>query len=273
MIHLDDVEKSFGGWLARAQGRVVPALAGVSLTVPAGTVLGIVGPNGAGKSTLIRILLGYLRPTRGNVTMGGLAPRAYAQRHGIAYVPESPAIRPGWTVDYAMRFYASLAELGEPGPQIDAALERVGLGDLRLRRVGTLSKGVRQRLALAQSLLGDRSVMVLDEPTSGLDPEWVTELRGMVAEWRAGRADRVALIASHDLSELERMVDRAAVLVGGVVREVIDLRAGTQAYPAYRLSWNPPPTPTTPCGPAFPARCPRRGRRCGSGWSPGTAKT
>jgi ABC-2 type transport system ATP-binding protein len=259
MIHLDDVEKSFGGWLARAQGRVVPALAGVSLTVPAGTVLGIVGPNGAGKSTLIRILLGYLRPTRGNVTMGGLAPRAYAQRHGIAYVPESPAIRPGWTVDYAMRFYASLAELGEPGPQIDAALERVGLGDLRLRRVGTLSKGVRQRLALAQSLLGDRSVMVLDEPTSGLDPEWVTELRGMVAEWRAGRADRVALIASHDLSELERMVDRAAVLVGGVVREVIDLRAGTQAYPAYRLELEPTPHADDAVRACFPGAVPEEG--------------
>jgi ABC-type multidrug transport system ATPase subunit len=241
MIHLDQVAKSYGGWRARARGRVVTALAGVSLNVPAGTVLGIVGPNGAGKSTLIRILLGYLRPTRGSVTVGGLAPRAYAQRHGVAYVPETPAIPPAWTVDHAMRFYASLAELEEPGPKIDAALGRVGLADTRVRRVGALSKGMRQRLAIAQALLGDRAVMVLDEPTSGLDPEWVAELRAIVAEWRAGRAGRVALIASHDLSELEHTADRVAVLVSGAVREVIDLRAGARAFPAYRLELEPTP--------------------------------
>jgi len=241
MIHLDEVAKSYGGWRARAQGRVVTALAGVSLEVPPGTVLGIVGPNGAGKSTLIRILLGYLRPTRGSVAVGGLAPRAYAQRHGVAYVPETPAIPPAWTVEHAMRFYASLAELEDPGPKIDAALDRVGLGDTRVRRVGALSKGMRQRLALAQALLGDRDLMVLDEPTSGLDPEWVAELRAMVAEWRAERAGRVVLIASHDLSELEHTADSVAVLVGGAVREVIDLRAGAHAFPAYRLELEPTP--------------------------------
>ncbi|HYH81724.1 MAG TPA: ABC transporter ATP-binding protein [Longimicrobium sp.] len=235
MIHLDQVAKSYGGWRARALGRVVPALAGVSLNVPPGTVLGIVGPNGAGKSTLIRILLGYLRPTRGSVTVGGLAPRAYAERHGVAYVPETPAIPHAWTVEHAMRVYASLAELEDPGPQIDAALDRVGLGDTRPRRVAALSKGMRQRLALAQALLGDRAVMVLDEPTNGLDPEWVAELRAMVEEWRAARPDRVALIASHDLSELERTADRVAVLESGALREVIDLRAGAHAFPAYRL--------------------------------------
>lgn len=214
---------------------MVPALTGVSLNVPAGTVLGIVGPNGAGKSTLIRILLGYLRPTRGRVTVDGLAPRAYAQRRGVAYVPETPAIPPSWTVEYAMRVYASLAELEDPGPQVEAALSRVGLNDVRPRRVAALSKGMRQRLAIAQALLGDRAVMVLDEPTNGLDPEWVAELRAIVAEWRGARADRVALVASHDLSELERTADRVAVLQSGALREVIDLRAGAHAFPPYRL--------------------------------------
>lgn len=259
MIHLDQVAKSYGGWHARARGRVVPALAGVSLNVPAGTVLGIVGPNGAGKSTLIRILLGYLRPTRGSVTVGGLAPRAYAQRHGVAYVPETPAIPPGWTVEYAMRFYGSLAELEEPGPKIDAALERVGLGELRQRRVGALSKGMRQRLALAQALMADRAVMVLDEPTSGLDPEWVAELRGIVADWRAARAGRVALIASHDLSELEHTADRVAVLVSGAVREVIDLRAGAHAFPAYRLELEPTPHASDAVRACFPGAVPEQG--------------
>lgn len=235
MIHLDDVAKEYGGWRARLRGRVVPALAGVSLNVPPGTVLGIVGPNGAGKSTLIRILLGYLHPSRGTVTVNGVAPRAYAQRHGVAYVPETPAIPPGWTVEYAMRVYSSLAELDDPGPSVEAALERVGLNDVRQRRVGALSKGMRQRLAIAQALLGDRAVMVLDEPTNGLDPEWVAELRAIVTEWRGARGDRVALVASHDLSELERMADRVAVLENGALSEVIDLRAGAHAFPAYRI--------------------------------------
>jgi len=235
MIHLDQVVKEYGGWLARARKHRVPALTGVSLNVQPGTVLGIVGPNGAGKSTLIRILLGYLRPTRGSVSVGGLAPRAYAERHGVAYVPETPAIPPSWTVEYAMRVYASLAEIDEPGAQVEAALARVGLNELRGRRVAALSKGMRQRLAIAQALLGDRAVMVLDEPTNGLDPEWVAELRGIVAEWRAARDDRIALVASHDLSELERMTDRVAVLESGALREIIDLRAGAHAFPPYRI--------------------------------------
>src|SRR5215218_8655844 len=259
MIHLDQVVKEYGGWLTRARKRVVPALTGVSLNVPPGTVLGIVGPNGAGKSTLIRILLGYLRPTRGSVTVGGLAPRAYAQRHGVAYVPESPAIPPGWTVEYAMRVYASLAELEEPGPLVEAALGRVGLNDVRTRRVAALSKGMRQRLAIAQALLGDRTVMVLDEPTTALDPEWVAELRGIVAEWRAARADRIALIASHDLSELERTADRVAVLESGALREVIDLRAGAHAFPAYRLELESTPHAGDAVRACFPGAVPEHG--------------
>jgi ABC-2 type transport system ATP-binding protein len=259
MIHLDQVVKEYGGWAARARGRVVPALTGVTLNVQPGTVLGIVGPNGAGKSTLIRILLGYLRPTRGKVTVGGVAPRAYAERHGVAYVPESPAIPPGWTVEYAMRVYASLAELEDPGPQVEAALGRVGLNELRPRRVAALSKGMRQRLAIAQALLGDREVMVLDEPTSGLDPEWVAELRGIVAEWRAARAGRIALVASHDLSELERTADRVAVLESGALREIIDLRAGAHAFPAYHVEVEATPRAAEAVRACFPGAVPEHG--------------
>jgi ABC-2 type transport system ATP-binding protein len=252
MIRLERVAKEYGGWLARAQGRRVTALAGVSLEVAPGTVLGIVGPNGAGKSTLIRILLGYLHPTAGSVRVGGMTPRAYAERHGVAYVPETPAIPPSWPVEHAMRVYASLAELDEPTPAIEAAMARMGLADVRDRRVGALSKGMRQRLALAQALLGDRSVMVLDEPSNGLDPGWVIELRALVAEWRAGRDGRVALIASHDLSELERMADTVAVLESGTLREVIDLRAGASAFPAYRLEVEDAPDAAASVRAVFP---------------------
>ncbi|HSU14254.1 ABC transporter ATP-binding protein [Longimicrobium sp.] len=235
MIHLDNVAKEYRGWLGTARKNRVHALDGVSLHVPPGTVMGVVGPNGAGKSTLIKLLLGYLRPTRGTVRIGGMEPRAWAQSRGVAYVPELPTIPESWTVGFAMRYFASLGELDDPAPKIGAALKRVGMDGTEGRKIRELSKGMLQRVAIGQALLGEREVMVLDEPTSGLDPEWVAELRAIVAEWRAASPGRVALISSHDLNELERTADRVAVLVAGQVREVIDLRAAEARFPAYRI--------------------------------------
>ena len=111
MIQLDEVAKEYGGWIARARGRVVRALDGVTLHVPPGTAMGIVGPNGAGKSTLIRLLLGYIRPSGGSVRVDGMEPRAYVGARGMGYVPEIVSIPPAWTVGHAMRVYAALAEL------------------------------------------------------------------------------------------------------------------------------------------------------------------
>ncbi|HEU0053838.1 MAG TPA: ABC transporter ATP-binding protein, partial [Longimicrobium sp.] len=194
-----------------------------------------VGPNGAGKSTLIRLLLGYLRPTAGRVTIGGAAPRAYIERHGVAYVPDTVAIPPTWTVEGALRAYAALGEVDDADARVERVMETTGLAELAGRRVAALSKGSLQRLALAQALLGERKVMVLDEPATGLDPEWIVRLRTIVAEWRAADRERVVVMASHDLDEVERMTDRVAVLAAGKVREVIDLRAAETGFPAYRL--------------------------------------
>jgi len=235
MIRLDGVAREYGGWIARARRRRVRALDGVSLHVAPGTAMGLVGPNGAGKSTLIRLLLGYIRPTAGSIAIDGAEPRAYVTRRGVAYVPEIVAIPPSFTVAHAMRVFAALAELPEAAARTAAALERVGMADAVDRRIGALSKGMLQRVAIAQALLGDRQVMVLDEPTSGLDPEWIAELRAIVAEWRAADPARVVLIASHDLDELERTTDRVAVLENGRLREVIDLKAPALRFPAYRL--------------------------------------
>jgi ABC-2 type transport system ATP-binding protein len=235
MIRLDDVIKDYGGWAARARRGTVRALDGISLAAPAGTALGVVGPNGAGKSTLIRLLLGYLHPTRGRVTIGDAAPRAYIERHGVAYVPDTVAIPPGWTVGGALRAFAALGEVEGAEERIEKVMETTGLMELAGRRVAALSKGGVQRLALAQALLGDRKVMVLDEPATGLDPEWIVRLRSIVADWRAADPGRVLVMASHDLDEVERMADRVAVLAAGRVREIIDLRAPEAGFPAYRL--------------------------------------
>ncbi len=226
MIRLREVVKDYGGVRLRARGGRVRALDGVTLEVPAGAALGLVGPNGAGKSTLLRILLGYLRPTRGAASIAGVAPRAYVERHGVGYVPELVAVHPGWTVRAALETFAALGEVPHPGVRVDAEIERLGLGELAGRRVGALSKGNLQRLALAQALLGERKLLVLDEPTDGLDPEWIARLRGILREWRAADPERVLLVASHNLGEVERIADRVAVLEAGRVRETIDLRDG-----------------------------------------------
>src|SRR4051812_18211172 len=183
MIELEEVRKEYGGWIARARGRVVQALDGISLHVAPGTALGIVGPNGAGKSTLIRLLLGYLGPSRGALRVAGMEPRAYVAARGVGYVPETAAIPPSWTGEHALSFYAALGDVEEAADEIARVLGRVGLGEVRGRRIAALSKGMLQRVALAQALLGNRVLMVLDEPTTGLDPEWIAELRAIVGEW------------------------------------------------------------------------------------------
>lgn len=235
MIQVTDVVREFGGPLARLRGDRVRALDGVSMHVPPGTAVGIVGPNGAGKSTLIRLLLGYLHPTGGGVEVGGLLPRDYAERHGVAYVPDRVEIPRGWTVRGALEAFAALGDVPRAHERIDREMARLGLAELAHRRVAALSKGNLQRLALAQALLGDRKVMILDEATDGLDPEWVARVREIVAAWRAADPERVLLFASHDLEEVERVADRVVVLQAGRVREEIDLRQGHGPVPAWRL--------------------------------------
>jgi ABC-2 type transport system ATP-binding protein len=239
MIRLDDVTKEYAGPLARVAGGRVCALDGVSLHLVPGTALGVVGPNGAGKSTLIRLLLGFLRATRGRVSIDGLPPRRYVERHGIAYVSETIAIPPTWTVRGAMRAFASLGGADRAAERVNDRMRLLGIDSLADRRVSSLSKGNLQRLAIAQALLCPRRVMILDEPTSGLDPEWVMRLREIVAEWRRQDPLRVLLIASHNLDEVERVADRVLVLEQGRVRELIDLRDGRDTTAAYRLEVEP----------------------------------
>jgi ABC-2 type transport system ATP-binding protein len=215
MIEITDLVKEFR---PARPGRVEPvrALDGVSLTIPAGSALAIVGLNGAGKSTLLRVLLGYARPTSGEVRIHGFAPRAFAEREGVAYVPEKVTVPGHWRVRGALRAYAMLGGLGDDAwDRVESALRRLGLESLAERRVGTLSKGNLQRLAIGQALLGDRRVMVLDEPTDGLDPVWIAELRDIIREWRSARGDRIVVLASHNLPEVERIAERVILLHNG----------------------------------------------------------
>jgi ABC-type multidrug transport system ATPase subunit len=215
MIQLKKITKEYRtGWISRRDR--VRALDGLDLEVPMGSGLGLVGLNGAGKSTLIRILLGYARPTAGEVLLNDLPPRRYAERHGIAYVPERVTIPPSWTVRSALQAYAMLGNLeNDAWDRVEAAIDRLGLEPLASRRIGALSKGNLQRVGIAQAILAPRKLMVLDEPSDGLDPLWIAEMRTVIREWREADPERILIMASHNLPEVERLTDRIILLHNG----------------------------------------------------------
>ncbi|MEO5903332.1 MAG: ABC transporter ATP-binding protein [Gemmatimonadaceae bacterium] len=202
-------------------GRSVTAVEEFSLRVAEGEVLGIAGPNGAGKSTLISMLLGYLRPTGGSVTIDGRDPRAYVEQNGIGYLSELVTINPNWTVVTALRRFATLAALSpaDVGKSTDAVIAQLGLEEHRDKKVKALSKGNLQRTGLAQSLLRDEKVVILDEPTHGLDPVWTQKFRDIVDELR--KPGRTILIASHNLDELQRVADRVAIIDKGRLQRLV----------------------------------------------------
>jgi ABC-type multidrug transport system ATPase subunit len=216
-------------------GRRVLAVDDVTLDVAAGEVVGIAGPNGAGKSTIISLLLGFLRPSAGSLSVGGLAPREYVERHGVAFQPELMALPKTWTVDRALTRLAVLA--GVPAPRVRAEVARsvgaLAIGEHRRKRVKALSKGNFQRLGLAQALLDDQRVFIFDEPTHGLDPVWTQRFRDIVTRLR--RSDRAIFIASHNLDELERVCDRVAIIDRGRIQRMVVMKeaAGAEAR-AYR---------------------------------------
>ncbi|NUO65647.1 MAG: ABC transporter ATP-binding protein [Gemmatimonadaceae bacterium] len=220
-------------------GRRVRAVDDMTFTVRAGEVFGIAGPNGAGKSTMISMLLGFMSPSEGRVTVDGRAPRQFVEREGIGYLSELVEINPRWRARDAMVRFAILA--GIPARAMDAsvneAMTLMSLEEHAGKRVKELSKGTRQRLALGQALLGDSRVLVLDEPTHGLDPLWTQRFRELVPTLR--RPDRAIVIASHNLDELERLADRVAIVDRGRLQRIVETRGGVSdtAVTRYRIAY------------------------------------
>jgi len=214
-VQVVDVSRRFG----RKQ-----AIADVTFDVQAGEVLGLLGPNGAGKTTTMRVMTGYLRPTSGKVLVDGVdtADDPVAARQQIGYMPESSAVPPEMTVLGFLRYCARLRRVPRAQRQkaVASALRQAGLGGVGAERIGTLSKGYRQRVALAQALVHDPPVLVLDEPTAGLDPRQVAETRELIA--KLGRT-RSVLLSSHLLSEVANLCRRVVVLDKGRVLAVSDV--------------------------------------------------
>lgn len=190
------------------------AVDGVDLTLLAGECVGLVGHNGAGKSTLIKMMLGLVRPTAGSVRVLGEDPgggAAALARRAVGYLPENVALHPSLSGAETLAFYARLK--GQPLAANAKLLERVGIDGAAHRRVGTYSKGMRQRLGLAQALLGAPRALLLDEPTSGLDPALRQSFYEILSDLRKEGA--TILLSSHALAELEGEVDRVVVMNRG----------------------------------------------------------
>ena len=207
MIEVSHLTKQYGNHLA---------LDDVSFTVADGQICGLLGPNGAGKSTIMNILTGYLSATSGRVTVAGhpLPEEADAAKACVGYLPEQPPLYPEMTVQEYLTFAAELkgVKKAERKEQVCRAARRTGLEAVLPRLIRSLSKGYKQRVGIAQALLGSPRLIILDEPTVGLDPAQVIEIRKLIRE--LGRAHTV-ILSSHILSEVQAVCQQILILSKG----------------------------------------------------------
>jgi Cu-processing system ATP-binding protein len=204
-IRVAEVTKAYGP---------IKAVRGASFELGAGELVALIGHNGAGKTTLMKLMLGLIRPSSGAIEVLGDNPAAgeFAGRRQLGYLPENVAFDAALTGRETQAFYARLKR--EPVAKALELLETVGLGAAARRRVGTYSKGMRQRLGLAQALIGHPRVLLLDEPTTGLDPELRQTFYEIIA--RLAAEGVTVLLSSHALTELEERAGRVIIMNHGI---------------------------------------------------------
>jgi ABC-type multidrug transport system ATPase subunit len=242
MIEIEGLRKEY----RRLRGGHTVAVAGLDLSVPEGGVFGFLGPNGAGKTTTIRCLLGLVRPSAGRLSLlgadvGHALPSVIGR---VGSIVEAPAMFPRFTGRRNLEILARIH--GEGDAAIDASLERVGLRDRAKDPVRTYSLGMKQRLAIAATLLRDPSLLILDEPANGLDPAGIVEVRELLRS--LGAEGRTVFVSSHILSEVQQTADHVAIVAkgklikagavnevlattgtSGVIVKLADLEAGRRA--------------------------------------------
>lgn len=207
MIEVSHLSKNYGSR---------PAVKDLSFTVGDGQIFGLLGPNGAGKSTIMNILTGYIAPTSGEVKVAGfsLPEQAQQAKACVGYLPEQPPLYPEMTVQEYLDFASELKGVrrAERKEQVRRAARRTGLEEVLPRLIRSLSKGYRQRVGIAQALLGSPKLIILDEPTVGLDPAQVIEIRKLIRE--LGKAHTV-ILSSHILSEVQAVCSQVLILAKG----------------------------------------------------------
>ncbi|BDG09032.1 ABC transporter ATP-binding protein [Anaeromyxobacter paludicola] len=217
ILKTEGLSKTFevGFWRRR-----VEAVKDVTFQVEEGEIFGFVGPNGAGKTTTIKMLMGLIHPTRGRAFIFDAPIPSHSAKARIGYLPEHPTYYEFLTGGEALRLFATLAEVprAEQGRRCEELLELVGLTQAADRQIRKYSKGMQQRLGIAQALVADPAFVVLDEPMSGLDPNGRKEMRDVILELK--RRGKTVFFSTHILPDVESLCDRVGVIVGGVLRDV-----------------------------------------------------
>ena len=207
MIEVEGLQKRFGAHVA---------LAGIDFTISKGEVVGFLGPNGAGKSTTMKILTGFLSPSGGRARVCGIdvVEDPVSARARLGYLPEAAPVYPDMRVEDYLDFAGQVRGLprSERANAIERALDRCGLMDRRRQVVGTLSKGYKQRVGLAQAMLHQPDILILDEPTSGLDPNQIVDIRRLIRE--IGES-RTIILSTHILTEVQASCDRVLIVNQG----------------------------------------------------------
>ncbi len=216
MIELDKLTKTFGAHTV---------VDGLTFTVPRGEVLGFLGPNGAGKSTTMKMLTGYLNPTSGTARVAGfdIQKDPVSVKSRVGYLPEGAPVWPDMTPKAFLEFIAAVRGFrsGDARSAIDRAAASANLNEVMRQPIGTLSKGFKRRVGLAQALLHDPDVLILDEPTDGLDPNQKQEVRNLI---QGIAAEKAIVISTHILEEVEAICSRAIIIADG--RIVADATPG-----------------------------------------------
>ena len=219
MLELHDISKSYNE---------LKALNGLSFKLHPGEVVGLLGPNGAGKSTLMKILTGYIKNWEGNIRYGEqeLREKTKAIQQVTGYLPENNPLYPDLFVLEYLAFMASIYRIKDA--PFDSTLEKVGLTEVKNRKISSLSKGYQQRVGLAAALIHDPEILILDEPTTGLDPNQLIDIRKLI---RQLGEEKIVLLSTHILSEVESVCDRVIIIRKGevVADEALEsLRKGQQ---------------------------------------------
>ena len=190
----------------------------IDFEIKKGEVIGLLGPNGSGKSTTVKMILGLLYPTAGQISVLGRSPQAVESKKEIGYLPEESYLYKYLTAEETLDFFGSLFDLSkeERESRIEQLLDMVGMSHARRRRVGEFSKGMARRIGLAQAMINDPEFLILDEPTSGLDPLGCKEVKDLILMLK--KRGKTVLVTSHLLSDVEDVCDRVIILFGGKIR-------------------------------------------------------
>ncbi len=215
VIHGRGLTKIFKNFWGRNK---VAALTDVDIDVSEGCIFGLLGPNGAGKSTLIKLIIGHLYPTRGQLAVLGASPRDVKAKARLGFLPEQSYLYKDLTAQETLRYFGEILNLSRA--QIDSRsgqlLEMVGLESVRKRRIGEFSHGMNRRMGLAQALLNDPDFLILDEPTAGMDPVGCREVKDLIIT--LGKRGKTVLLSSHLLADVEDVCDEILLLLGGRVQ-------------------------------------------------------